>query len=93
LGRASSYTEKQKYTVFVLWLAGHTLTRISRVVGLTRGQVAGIVGRSPYTDRSAMTDEERGEFLDELKALKKDLMPGINEDLFVVRKLHGGQRR
>lgn len=43
---------------------------IAAVVMKRRKQIAGIVGRSPYANRSAMTKEQRQAALDELIAVR-----------------------
>lgn len=47
------------YVVWVLWLVGFTEQQIARRIGLSKKQVAGLVARSDYSNRSAMSYEDR----------------------------------
>lgn len=60
------------YTVWVLWLIGMSEPKIGAVTLKRSKQIAGIVGRSPYKNRSAMTDQERQRHLDELISVRFD---------------------
>lgn len=64
--RRERHDERVLYTVWALWLIGFSEQRIGMVVGRTRKQISGIVARSPYPNRSAMSDQERQAKLDEL---------------------------
>lgn len=64
------HNERVKYQVYVLWLKGHSLKTISFWTKLREKQLAGLVTRSPWVNRSAMTDEERQVALNELKAIR-----------------------
>lgn len=58
------------FTVWVLWLIGMSEPKIAAVTLKRPKQIAGIVGRSPYKNRSAMTDAERQKHLDELASIR-----------------------
>jgi hypothetical protein len=60
-----------KYVVYVLWLKGHSLTTIGHWTKLREKQLAGIITRSPWPNRSDMTDAARGAALVELQAIRK----------------------
>lgn len=60
------------YTVWVLWLIGMSERGVGMVAGLGKKQVAGIVTRSPYSNRSKMSDAERREKLDELWGIRSE---------------------
>ena len=70
--KRQTYTEKQRYIVFVLWLHGATETTAGKVAGLRKKQVAGIIARSEYRNRSGMTREQRVAYLQELAAIRYD---------------------
>lgn len=69
---SEKHGEARVYVVWVLWLIGLSERGVGLVAGLGKKQVAGIVGRSPYKNRSAMTDVERKTKLDELWAVRFD---------------------
>jgi len=58
------HSEKTIYIATVLWLKGHTVSMVSYWCGLRLKQVAGIIDRTEYNNRSAMTLQERQEALD-----------------------------
>ena len=58
------------YTVWALWLVGVSAPTIGKVVARSRKQVLGIITRSPYPNRSAMTKEERQAALDRLLLIR-----------------------
>ena len=62
--------EALKYQVYVLWVKGHGLSTIAAWMGLRPKQVAGLVDRGPYPNRSAMKDEERQAALEELRSIR-----------------------
>lgn len=64
------HPESLVYIVLVLWLIGHSRRAIARATNLRREQVAGIVHNSEYRNRAGMTDVERAEKLDELRAIR-----------------------
>jgi hypothetical protein len=66
------HDDRTQYIACVLWLIGHTERTIAQVLSLRRKQIAGIIGRSGYAGRSAMTDVERAEKLKELEELRFD---------------------
>lgn len=63
---------KTRFIVHVLWLRGHTEMQCAVMAKLRRKQVAGIIARSPYANRSAMTDAERQTHLDVLRENRFD---------------------
>lgn len=67
--------------MWVLWLIGMSEKKIGLVAMKGGKQVSGIVSRSPYANRSAMTDQERQKALDELVSVR------IGED---GKKIDGG---
>lgn len=64
------HSESDKYVVYVLWVRGHSLTTISRWTRKGVKQLAGIVTRCPWKNRSAMTDQQRQVALNELRAIR-----------------------
>ena len=97
--RAPPHSEGTIYAAWVLWLIGRTEPEIAYLLGKKPKQIAGIVTRSPYRNRSAMTIEARQAHLDELIAVRvgdngKPLDGGIL-DKFKHRAipLRGKQRR
>ncbi len=70
--RRTTYSEKQRYIVYVLWLHGATEATAGKVAGLRKKQVAGIITRSEYRNRTGMTLERRAAFLRELKDIRYD---------------------
>ncbi len=58
------------YVVWVLWLIGMGERAVALVAGLGKKQVSGIIARSPYRNRSAMSDAERKAKLDELWSVR-----------------------
>lgn len=61
-----------KFTAYALWLKGHSMPMIAHWLGVRTKQVAGIIARSDWPNRSAMSDEERQQALDELKQIRLD---------------------
>ncbi len=59
-----------KYVTYVLWLMGYSEGTIAKTLSLRRKQVAGIITRSEYAGRSAMTDHDRSEKLKELQEVR-----------------------
>lgn len=84
-------TEQQKYTVYVLWLRGHTEAYCAKAAGLRERQVAGLIWRSPYRNRSAMTDQERQSLLDQLEPLRLDRR--LKDIAFKIEPLDRKQQR
>lgn len=66
----SRHSDGSIYVVWVLWLIGMSEPKIGLVASKGAKQVSGIVSRSPYANRSAMTDEERQKHLDELASIR-----------------------
>lgn len=64
--RATRHADSTVYVVWVLWVIGLSEASIGAVVGKRRKQIAGIVSRSPYANRSAMTKDERQKALNDL---------------------------
>lgn len=64
--RATRHSDSSVYIVWVLWVIGLSEAAIGSVVGKRRKQIAGIVSRSPYANRSAMTPDDRQKALNEL---------------------------
>jgi hypothetical protein len=64
------HTEPSKYVVYVLWIIGHSMGTIERVTGKKRKQIAGLVARSPWPNRSKMTRAERQAALDALRRIR-----------------------
>lgn len=64
------HSERDLYVVWVLWLIGLSEQSIALAVMKRPKQVAGIVARSPYCNRSAMTDEKRKVELDQLLSIR-----------------------
>lgn len=77
----SRHTERDVYVAWVLWVIGMSEASIGAVVMKRRKQIAGLITRSPYANRSAMSQEQRRAALDELLAIR------INEG---GKKLDGG---
>jgi hypothetical protein len=72
--RLVRHSDRTNYVVWVLWIIGMSERGISEATGKRKKQISGIVNRSPYPNRSAMTDKERQAALDEL------LLVRIGED-------------
>lgn len=69
---AARHDDRTKFIVYVLWLHGLSESEVGIIAGLRRKQVAGIIGKSDYRNRSAMTVGERLDKLRELKAVRYD---------------------
>lgn len=68
--RVQRHTDHVVYVVWVLWVIGMSETGIAAATGKRRKQVAGIVTRSPYANRSAMDRATRQAKLDELLSVR-----------------------
>lgn len=68
--RLTRHADGVVYTVWVLWLIGMSEPKIAAATLKRPKQIAGIVGRSPYKNRSAMTEAERQKHLDELASIR-----------------------
>ncbi len=64
------HADPEKYIAYVLWLIGHSERAIALVLGFRRKQISGIIGRSEYKNRAAMTDQERRKLLAELEEVR-----------------------
>lgn len=64
------FSDREKYTVYVLWLIGFSASSIASVVGIDRKKVLNLVNRSEYAGRSLMSDAQRKEFLRELQEIR-----------------------
>lgn len=62
----------QKFTAYALWLKGHNMQMIAHWLGARPKQIAGIITRSAWPNRSEMTDADRQQALDELKQIRLD---------------------
>lgn len=65
------HDESTLFKVWVMWVIGFSEPKIGAVVGKSRKQVSGIVARSPYPNRSAMSLVERQTALDELITMRR----------------------
>lgn len=89
----------QKYVAYCLWLKGHTMPMIAHWLGVRTKQVAGIIARSNWPDRSSMTDADRQQALDELRQIRLDkggepLDGGLlNRFVWIIEPLEKVQRR
>lgn len=54
----------------MLWLIGMSEAKIGAVVLKGKKQISGIVGRSPYANRSSMSDADRQSKLNELAEIR-----------------------
>lgn len=64
------FSDREKYTLYVLWLIGFSASSIASVVGIDRKKVLNAINRSEYAGRSLMSDAQRKEFLRELKEIR-----------------------
>lgn len=67
---AGKHSERDIYIAWVLWVIGMSETSIGAVLMKRRKQIAGLITRSPYANRSIMTDEERQAALDDLLLIR-----------------------
>ena len=83
----------------MLWLIGMSEPKIGAVLLKRSKQISGIVSRSPYANRSAMTDEERQKALDDLALVRfgddgKPIDGGILDNVpMTIIPLQGKQRK
>lgn len=88
-----------KYTVYVLWLKGYTEREIGLGMMLRRKQVAGIVSRSEYANRSDMSTAERQHKLNELRDIRigedgRSIDRGrLDKFEWVVKPIYGQQKK
>lgn len=94
---APRHPERVLYTVWSLWVIGLSEATIGRAVARSRKQISGIISRSPYPNRSAMTKQERQDALDRLLRIRigddgKPLDSGLLDHIpRKVLDLRGGQ--
>lgn len=69
--KAARHREEDRYIVSVLWVIGFSIGSIARVTGLRQKQIAGIINRGEYANRTAMSDAERTERLRELYQVRE----------------------
>jgi hypothetical protein len=72
------HSDAVKYIVYVFWLRGHTEIQCAVAAGLRKKQVAGLIAKSPYANRTAMSDEERQQFLSGLEEIRFADGPAID---------------
>lgn len=68
--RMDKHTDRDVYVAWVLWVIGMSERSIATVLMKRPKQIAGLVNRSPYANRSAMTDGERESELKGLLAIR-----------------------
>lgn len=66
------HSDRDVYVAWVLWLIGMSEPKIATVLMKRPKQISGIINRSPYTNRSAMSDDERQNKLNELLLIRID---------------------
>ena len=66
------HADPVKFVIYVLWIIGHSERTIAKVVNVRPKQVAGVVGRSEYSGRSFMSDDQRREKLKELESVRME---------------------
>lgn len=64
------HDESTIFTIWVMWVIGFSESKIGSVVGKSRKQISGIIARSPYSNRSALSMEERQKALEELVQMR-----------------------
>ncbi|MBY3233173.1 hypothetical protein HFO17_01105 [Rhizobium laguerreae] len=64
------HQDQAKYVAYVLWLIGYSYATIGKVLQLKRSQVSGIIDRSEYAGRSAMSRAQRAALLKELEEIR-----------------------
>lgn len=92
--RAARHREADRYIVSVLWVIGFSIGSIARVTGLRQKQIAGIINRSEYANRTEMTDEQRRNYLRELwqvreldgRALDDGILDTIGWEIMPLRR-------
>ncbi|MCV9960769.1 hypothetical protein OIU34_02555 [Pararhizobium sp. BT-229] len=75
-----------KYVTYVLWLIGYSEGTIAKALCLRRKQVAGMISRSEYSRRSAMSDHDRSEKLKELQRVRFE--DGVPLDGGMLDRVH-----
>jgi hypothetical protein len=97
--RLTRHADGTVYTIWVLWLIGMSEPKIAAATLKRSKQIAGIVGRSPYKNRSAMSDLDRQKHLNELAAIRigddgKPIDGGILDRVpMKIISLRGKQRK
>jgi len=64
------HADRERYVACVLWLIGYSYATIGTVLALKRSQVGGIINRSEYAGRSAMSRARRAALLKELEEIR-----------------------
>ena len=70
--RQTRHEDRIRYIVYVLWMIGHSQRAIAAALGLRTKQVAGLIHRSDYQNRAAMSDAEIASKLQDLEAIRFD---------------------
>jgi uncharacterized protein YjcR len=93
------HSSQVKFIAYALWIKGHSMPMIAHWLNMRPKQVAGLIARSPWPNRSVMTDKERQAALDELKAIRENkagatLDQGVlNRFVWTVEPLERAQQR
>lgn len=93
------HTSGMKFVAYALWLKGHSMPMIAHWLGVRTKQIAGIIARSQWPNRSRMTDAERQQALTELEQIRLDkygepIDGGVlNRFTWVIEPLERDQRR
>lgn len=66
------HSNETLYITYVLWVKGHAEVTIAAFLGLSKGQVSGIINRSEYRGRGTWNAQERQSHLNVLKSVHKD---------------------
>lgn len=69
---AAPHSDRTIYVAWVLWVIGMSERKIAAALLKRPKQIAGLIGRSPYRNRSAMTDAERRQHLQTLLGARFD---------------------
>jgi hypothetical protein len=99
LFRKMRHSDRDCYTIYVLWMIGYPARAIASALGLRVKQVAGIIHNSEYKNRAAMTDEEIRAVLADLERNRYDEQGWpidggrLDRIKFTPRPLTGRQRR
>ncbi len=62
-----AHSEDRVNVILALWLLGYSQSKIADQMSMGTKQIAGLVYRSPYSNRSAMSDEDRQKSYNELR--------------------------
>ncbi|PZU18955.1 MAG: hypothetical protein DI589_23010 [Shinella sp.] len=71
IGR-QKHGDRERYIAYVLWLIGYPHSTIAKVLCLRKKQVGGIIDKSEYANRAALTIARRTELLKELEDVRFD---------------------